>query len=59
MASFIVHSPPSIVPGDRVQVSDVAAEPDVTWGRGGIDDWGWNADAEARDEAVDRDGGRA
>jgi len=39
----------AIVPAD--------AEPDVTWGRGGIDDWGWtavkhadSADPPSRDE---------
>jgi hypothetical protein len=26
----------------------VDVEPDVTWGRGGIDDWGWTSEAEPR-----------
>jgi hypothetical protein len=41
MTSLIVHPQPSIVPGDRVPDSGLTAEPDVTWGVGGIDDWGW------------------
>jgi hypothetical protein len=31
-------------------VSD--AEPDVTWGRGGIDDWGWSTEPEPRPAAT-------
>jgi hypothetical protein len=40
-------------PADSTIPADV--EPDVTWGRGGIDDWGWTADAEAAGDPVDRD----
>jgi hypothetical protein len=27
----------------RLPVGHIDAEPDVTWGKGGIGDWGWTA----------------
>jgi hypothetical protein len=37
-------------PGATQAVTPADAEPDVTWGEGGIDDWGWTALKQADDD---------
>jgi hypothetical protein len=39
LSRVTTDSPTDSIPADT--------EPDVTWGRGGIDDWGWTTDAES------------
>lgn len=34
-------STPAAQPDPTLHTRQIDAEPDVTWGRGGIDDWGW------------------
>jgi hypothetical protein len=53
--SALPTRPGTPTPAEAITPDD--AEPDVTWGRGGIDDWGWTADAEAADDPVDQAGG--
>lgn len=37
----------AIIPAD--------AEPDVTWGQGGIDDWGWTSNEPTIDQTADQE----
>lgn len=57
MSSVSPISTSELIAAEAIIPAD--AEPDVTWGRGGIDDWGWTADAEASDEPLARDGRKA
>jgi hypothetical protein len=48
------HSPTSTIDlAQERSVVCIEAEPDVTWGRGGIDDYGWTAEPH---EASDSEG---
>jgi hypothetical protein len=44
------NSAASTGPAAAQVVTPADAEPDVTWGRGGIDDWGWTAFKQADDD---------
>jgi hypothetical protein len=37
-----LSAPPTLPPSPRPSAQVTDAEPDVTWGKGGIDDWGWH-----------------
>jgi hypothetical protein len=45
-------------PCSSYAITTADAEPDVMWGDGGIDDWGWKSGEPTLDEAVDQDRGR-
>jgi hypothetical protein len=49
-------SSPSPAPVVAPATTPDDAEPDVTWGKGGIDDWGWN---HPQSEPSQDKGGRA
>jgi hypothetical protein len=42
MSNLILGRPVPLAPRPD-QALNIQAEPDVTWGKGGIDDWGWTA----------------
>lgn len=42
MSNLISGRPVPLAPRPD-QALSIWAEPDVTWGKGGIDDWGWAA----------------
>jgi len=38
-----LNDPAASTSRDAQAIAPADAEPDVTWGRGGLDDWGWTS----------------